>query len=1003
MSYPESRLSRWVHIKIIIVTLNLLAGYAAQAQCYPNFTLTQVSPSGDISSPQYVTLRATYSPAQGESPYGEFRWYLNASATPARIGGIDGNLHDDYTFFANLSDVVTVSYYNYNTGCETEQRMYRVTTCNPPTASQTYARFCGFDVAQVQFTSNTSPITFQLFKLVGGSYQSVTANTTGYFEIYDFNTADQNNYYIKPSGGCGEASYYKINFDIASSNPPAVSGNLTSCEGAGVVLSASGGNNTYRWYDGSGNLLYEGLQYTTPSTLGAGTYNYQVRGLSSNGCLSNAATVTTTVNPKPVDGTISASATTIYTCQSVTISSQGGTGVPHYWCSNDGGANWNVFQEAHAGESSFTFTPPAAGTYRFHLRNKTTCGFCWNAPGGCTGFPYIDVTVLTPPPIQISVTPANQIIPFNGTTTLTVSGVSGGNGAYTYQWQSSATGNFANPVTIVNATSPTYTPSGITSKTFYRVIVTSVCGVSANSAIVQVDVYPKLDGNMILPASYTIPSGSKPGILTAGPASGGSCNGSYSYQWQVSTDGTNFSDIPGATDLRYEPAALYSTTYYRRKVKCGNQNEEAYTNVCKIDIGILDAENMNYIRTRTFMHGGITDEQTAAAIDPVAEVTQVTSYYDGLGREIQSVSKQVGKDNKDIVQPIDYDLYGRQTVSYLPYVSPSGNGNFKQNPLGEGNDFYKVIHPEESWYFQQRSLEPSPLNRLQKTMAAGDNWVGANRGIENNYLFNTPTDDVRMWSVTNVTGDWGTYNMDGAYAAGVLYKQIIIDEHGHQVIEFKDKEGHLILKKVQVTATADNGTGSGYPGWLNTYYIYDDLNLLRAIIQPKGVELLIQQGWNITSLNGDILNEQCFRYEYDVRLRMTRKKVPGAGQVYMIYDIRDRLVFTQDARMQPNNEWLTTLYDKLNRAVITGITTWVGTASGLQDAVTLQTTAGGETTVDGITVANYPIPGSAGFTLLTKSGYDDYATIPGGSGLNGDIDNTYTGTNYMLPSGNSFP
>ncbi len=33
-----------------------------------------------------------------------------------------------------------------------------------------------------------------------------------------------------------------------------------------------------------------------------------------------------------------------------------------------------------------------------------------------------------------------------------------------------------------------------------------------------------------------------------------------------------------------------------------------------------------------------------------------------------------------------------------------------------------------------------------------------------------------------------------------LYKNITVDEQGKQVIEFKDKEGQVILKKVQLTA-----------------------------------------------------------------------------------------------------------------------------------------------------------------------------------------------------------
>jgi len=51
-------------------------------------------------------------------------------------------------------------------------------------------------------------------------------------------------------------------------------------------------------------------------------------------------------------------------------------------------------------------------------------------------------------------------------------------------------------------------------------------------------------------------------------------------------------------------------------------------------------------------------------------------------------------------------------------------------------------------------------------------------------------------------------------------------------------------------------------------------------------------------IDQNILKELCFRYEYDQRQRMIAKKVPGAGWVYMVYDLRDRLAFSQDANMR---------------------------------------------------------------------------------------------------------
>lgn len=70
-----------------------------------------------------------------------------------------------------------------------------------------------------------------------------------------------------------------------------------------------------------------------------------------------------------------------------------------------------------------------------------------------------------------------------------------------------------------------------------------------------------------------------------------------------------------------------------------------------------------------------------------------------------------------------------------------------------------------------------------------------------------------------------------------------------------------------------------------------------------------------------VLERYAFQYKYDGRDRMTHKKVPGAGWVYMVYDNRDRLVMTQDAnqRVKSPREWTFTKYDALNRSVSTGI------------------------------------------------------------------------------------
>ncbi|MFZ4771346.1 MAG: RHS repeat domain-containing protein, partial [Ferruginibacter sp.] len=220
-------------------------------------------------------------------------------------------------------------------------------------------------------------------------------------------------------------------------------------------------------------------------------------------------------------------------------------------------------------------------------------------------------------------------------------------------------------------------------------------------------------------------------------------------------------------------------------------------------------------------------------------------------------------------------------------------------------------------------------------------------------------------------GAFGIYqisaNSNGKYPAGELYKNVNIDEHGKQVIEFKDKEGKVILKKVQLTASADDGTGTDHRGWLCTYYIYDDLNNLRCVIQPEAVKKMSDPStpdWNLTPY----LNEQCFRYEYDQRNRMIMKKVPGAGEVYMVYDARDRLVMTQDANMRASSlyKWMVTKYDFLNRPAETGI--W-------QDPNSIPFTS--HLTNANNNSTEYPTT-TSGYEQLSISHYDDYTALPAG-------------------------
>lgn len=383
------------------------------------------------------------------------------------------------------------------------------------------------------------------------------------------------------------------------------------------------------------------------------------------------------------------------------------------------------------------------------------------------------------------------------------------------------------------------------------------------------------------------------------------------------------------------------------------------------------------------------------------EVQQTTQYFDGLGRSLQTVVRKgslpTGGTAKDIVSMAEYDEYGREVFKYLPTPDTSNSGLFKLNPFAQQVSFYNAQLTGQAgetnvganslnWAYGKIVFEASPLNRVTDIFEPGASWVGTNtqssevdrKSVKTKYYANTSADGVRIWNVDiGGAGSFSTYTSSGTYPAGQLYKTITIDEHNKQVIEFKDKEGKVILKKVQLTAVADaDGSGKNYDGWMCTYYLYDDFNNLRCVVQPKAVDA-IKNNWILT--NTTILEELCFRYEYDARNRMIIKQVPGAKPVQMVYDARDRLVMTQDGELKKLNKYAITKYDGFNRPIETGLLTSSISANDHRNAA--------------YTLITYPTTAS-GYEYLSKTGYDSYFALPLGTGMTTTLDNTQVTTAY---------
>ncbi|HLN95377.1 MAG TPA: DUF6443 domain-containing protein, partial [Flavobacterium sp.] len=382
----------------------------------------------------------------------------------------------------------------------------------------------------------------------------------------------------------------------------------------------------------------------------------------------------------------------------------------------------------------------------------------------------------------------------------------------------------------------------------------------------------------------------------------------------------------------------------------------------------------NYIKTKTYKVA-----TTTSIANPSAEEAQINvTYLDGLGRPIEQITGRMSGDGKDLITPISYDGFGRQIEEWLPLPSDQTNQAFvdpedvKTNAL----DFYDTLYGQSN-PFSQKQFEASPLNRVLKQAAPGTDWaMGGGHEIKFDYQTNANS-EVKRFSANSVWSGAKEYyeptlTDNGFYAEGQLYKTITYDENSGAnpidrdgaTIEFKDKEGRVVLKRAWGKSVYDTTTMPH-----DTYYVYDQFGNLSYVIPPMAAQ----------SLSTDKLNGYGYQYAYDHRNRLAAKKLPGKQWEYLAYDALDRVVATGPALDPFGTQdvgWLITKYDVFGRVAYTGwkaetLTDWPHARVGIgnqRSNTPLFETRDRHGAVHGYTSVSAPTT----MEVLTVQHYDDY-------------------------------
>ncbi len=394
----------------------------------------------------------------------------------------------------------------------------------------------------------------------------------------------------------------------------------------------------------------------------------------------------------------------------------------------------------------------------------------------------------------------------------------------------------------------------------------------------------------------------------------------------------------------------------------------------------------NFVRTYTPQQATVNSSDISLANQNVLNCIVNTDYYDGLGRPMQSVKRSAFEINGIPAQSADliiehvYDSIGREAFNYLPFSKVESSfgdkGKLKVNPYDLHSSQYAILYSGDESYSETR-FDNSPLNRTEKRLAPGHNFVGSNLGVvyDNNANIGASFSDMWIYQFSigyansiaaNLPTITGFHINDGQ-----LHSIVTTDEDGKWQIEYTDKSGHKVALMQHVAFTGWS-TMVWMPQYNITYYVYDDFGRLRFIMPPEAYTQVYIYG-----LTNAIADGLCYQYLYDERGRLVEKKLPGKDVEYLIYDKKDRVVLSQDGNQRGVNQWKYSYYDDLDRVLQEGLYNPASTYNRL----TMQSliNSGGITSTATIlyylTNSNfntYPGTTSDGKELVTNY-YDDYS------------------------------
>jgi RHS repeat-associated protein len=383
---------------------------------------------------------------------------------------------------------------------------------------------------------------------------------------------------------------------------------------------------------------------------------------------------------------------------------------------------WTTVPTNVTGASNSSGISGSTSPFRYTLSQQLTASTNSNgnvvytvtpSANGCTGTPITVTATVGPLP---TVSASNQKIFSSVVTSIPISNPNSVSGTI-FNWTSLATNaTGASSGTGNNISQRLYNADGVTDGSVKYTVTprTSICQGTPIDVIVTIFDLPVITAS----SDYIVKGGS---VSLSVPA------GYDNYQWSTVAASGNILLNGNYPLLNVSTAEAYQVILTKQGAV---SPPIIYTTKKQFDN--LD---MNYVVVNEPQVSGITTE-SSIEVQSANAVKQRIVYFDGVGRQLQSVETQNSPGKRDVIIPFVYDDFDREAMKYLAYTDGT-DGRYKTDALivGTGTDLEKYRASKQYLFYQsggtlandqfpysESRYEKNPLNRINLEGAAGSVW-----------------------------------------------------------------------------------------------------------------------------------------------------------------------------------------------------------------------------------------------------------------------------------------